>query len=184
MKFCAWLTDRRVNGLKNFNAAYIVSTNGLAMDKVDYIIQHILNPLWKDRKRLRPTVNDTLESYHVLFTSYNGLGSFLAAQVIADLKYIDACPLRNASDWYWFAASGPGSRRGLNRVMGRDPNAPWKEEKWRSELSWLRDQIIPKLPMDLQLHAQDLQNCLCEFDKYERARLGEGTPKQLYKEKN
>jgi hypothetical protein len=32
------------------------------------------------------------------------------------------------------------------------------------------------------MHAQDLQNCLCEFDKYERARLGEGTPKQIYKE--
>jgi hypothetical protein len=31
-----------------------------------------------------------------------------------------------------------------------------------------------------QLHAQDLQNCLCEFDKYERVRLGEGRPKAKY----
>ncbi len=28
------------------------------------------------------------------------------------------------------------------------------------------------------LHAQDLQNCLCEFDKWMRVRLGEGKPKR------
>jgi hypothetical protein len=43
---------------------------------------------------------------------------------------------------------------------------------------------LKKLPRNLKdLHAQDIQNCLCEFDKYERVRLGEGTPKQLYKPK-
>jgi hypothetical protein len=31
------------------------------------------------------------------------------------------------------------------------------------------------------LHAQDLQNCLCEFDKFERARLGEGKPKRKFR---
>jgi hypothetical protein len=31
-----------------------------------------------------------------------------------------------------------------------------------------------------RLCAQDLQNCLCELDKYERVRLGEGKPKRRF----
>ena len=30
------------------------------------------------------------------------------------------------------------------------------------------------------LRAQDLQNCLCEFDKWMRVRLGEGKPKRRF----
>lgn len=30
------------------------------------------------------------------------------------------------------------------------------------------------------LDAQDLQNCLCEFDKYERVRMGQGRPRSRY----
>ena len=29
-------------------------------------------------------------------------------------------------------------------------------------------------------HAQDVQNMLCEYDKLQRVRLGEGRPKQLF----
>lgn len=183
-KFKQILEERRIFGQKNFNAAYIVSTNGVAMDKVEYIVTYILNPMWKDRKRLRPGLNCTLSDYHILLTSYNGMGSFLAAQVIADLKYVKGCELVDALDRYSFAASGPGSRRGLNRVMGNGVNSPWKENEWHMTLSVLRVNVNDELMSHgIWLDAQDLQNCLCEFDKYERARLGEGLPKQLYREK-
>lgn len=171
---------RKDNGLKNFNAAYIVSTNGVAMDKVDYIVERVLKPLWADRKKLRPVEFEQLEFYHAYLMKYDGLGSFIAAQVVADLKY--ESPLDKAGDWESFAASGPGSRRGMNRLLGRELSAGWSERAWRDameDLKWAVDKLfIPKF------HAQDLQNCLCEFDKYERARLGEGTPKQIYKERN
>lgn len=172
------LHSRKRLGKKNFNAAYIVSTNGVAMDKIDYVIYNILGLLWAERKNMRPKIGDTLDVYHKMLMGFDGLGSFIAAQVIADLKYIDGCPLKDASDWYTFAASGPGSRRGLNRLMERSVDAPWREHEWRATLLELQEAIKP-----LELHAQDLQNCLCEWDKFERARLGEGTPKQLYREK-
>jgi hypothetical protein len=111
-----------------------------------------------------------------LLTQFDGLGSFIAAQIIADLKYMP--PLDKAKDWHTFASSGPGSRRGLNRVCGRAVNESWTEDKWRAALTALQEKIKP-----LEMHAQDLQNCLCEFDKYERVRLGEGEPKQIYREK-
>ena len=37
---------------------------------------------------------------------------------------------------------------------------------------------FPDAPL---LTAHDVQFCLCEFDKYERVRLGEGRPRALYK---
>lgn len=172
---------RRDNGLKNFNAAYIVSTNGVAMDKVDYIVTRVLGPLWTARKELRPLNEMELYQYHMKLTKYDGLGSFIAAQVVADLKYIPSCYLYDANDWMTFAASGPGSRRGLNRVLGFNVHSKLSEGVWRHSLRELQLEVNEELSEPL--HAQDLQNCLCEFDKYERARLGEGTPKQLYKEK-
>jgi hypothetical protein len=86
-----------------------------------------------------------------------------------------------ASDWWTWAVSGPGSRRGLNRVVGRAKDTNWSEKAWKDTLVVLQKEVAVLLPpwMD-RLHAQDLQNCLCEFDKYERVRLGEGRPRSLY----
>lgn len=182
------LHRRKRDGEKVFNAAYIVSTNGIAMDKIDYVVLRVLGPLWADRKNMRPWSFVTLWEYHEKLMKHDGLGSFLAAQVVADLKYADECELAGADDWDTFAASGPGSRRGLNRVLNIPPERPWKEAEWRRWLGQLQKQLNAELKKKPRLftkplHAQDVQNCLCEFDKYERARLGEGTPKQIYKEK-
>jgi hypothetical protein len=94
----------------------------------------------------------------------------MGGQIVADLKYV--APLRHAADWHTFAAPGPGSRRGLNRVLGRPVNARWKDDEWRCELRRLHNSLQPQLEGTGlgELHAQCLQNCLCELDKYERAR--------------
>lgn len=169
-------------GNKVFNPAYIVSTNGRKMNKVEYIARCVLTPLWKQRAVVRKSVHNanTLAEVHAVLTQFNGLGSFLAAQVIADLKEIP--PLKNAVDWHTWAASGPGSRRGLNRVCNREITAPWKERNWLTTLQQLQARLNPmiiKLGW-LPLCAQNTQNSLCEFDKYERVRLGQGRAKQKY----
>jgi alpha-glutamyl/putrescinyl thymine pyrophosphorylase clade 1 len=82
-----------------------------------------------------------------------------------------------------FAVPGPGSKRGLNRVLGRPKDASWRDEDtWRAAFRQLREQITPELErIGLgDLHASDLQNCLCEFDKHERVRLGEGKLKRRF----
>lgn len=171
------LAARRAAGKKNFNAAYIVSTNGRAMDKVDYVIDFVLTPAWESRKRLARMMQvGQLGNVHIELSGLQGLGSFMAAQVIADLKY--AFPAQ-WEDFHTFAASGPGSKRGLNRVLGRDLKAPWNEIAFREALLTLRDKVNARLSWE-PLTAHDIQNCLCEYDKYERARLGEGRPKQIY----
>lgn len=178
--FLQILKLRRDRGDKNFSSAYMITNAGHKMFKEIYLADYTLEPLWRARERLRPRNGDSLNSYHMLLGQMHGFGSFLAAQVVADLKYTP--PFEGAADWHSFAASGPGSRRGLNRVLARPVDAPWKEDDWRVALGRLREAVEPMFlaaGMEM-LHNQDIQNCNCEFDKYERARLGEGRPKQRY----
>lgn len=163
---------------KVFNSAYIVSTNGRAMNKIDYLWQDVICPAWERRAEIRPKAGDTLASFAKRVQSLNGMAGFMTGQVVCDTKYVE--PLRGASDWWTWAVSGPGSRRGLNRVMGWNKDAPWREIEWHRCLMVLSDELAPLMKIMPSLHSQDLQNCLCEFDKYERVRLGEGRPKNTY----
>lgn len=195
------------SGLPVFGGAYMIRNNK-EITKTEYVVDHVLDPLWKTRSLLRPTSDMTLGDYCSRLKECFGIGGFMAGQIIADLKYVK--PLSKAIDWGSFAVSGPGSRRGLNRVLERSVKASWNEITWWQELislkkhfessyrsgfersrgSTSRSTASPtssrgdSLPWPVSylrgLHAQDLQNCLCEFDKYERALWGEGRPKQRY----
>jgi hypothetical protein len=96
------------------------------------------------------------------------------------LKYVE--PLSSAPDWATFAEPGPGSKPGLNLVLGRPADAPWTDNEWRSELRWLRDEIAPDLErLGLgDLCCQDTQNTLCEVQKFLRARSGERAMRRRY----
>ncbi len=182
--FSLILEGRKAMGEKVFTGAYMVSTNGTVIDsKISYVADYLLTPAWAARAKLRPTREDSLDSFHRRLMHCNGLGSFMAAQVVADVKYAADNPLAKAEDWWTWAASGPGSRRGLNRVLGKPPSAPWTEAGWRAAFEELRVAVLPLLLKAKvgRLSGQDLQNCLCEYDKYERVRLGEGKPRSLYR---
>jgi hypothetical protein len=173
------LHAHKADGHNVFNAAYIVSTNGRTMDKIDYIVAEVLGPMWALRANFNASLKGlSLAGAHDLLMRQNGLGSFMAAQILADLKYAD--PMRWV-DFDTFAASGPGSKRGMNRVLDRPIDTPLREGHFREHLATLREKVNSRLKWKPRITAQDLQNCLCEFDKYERARTGEGKPKQLYK---
>lgn len=178
-KFVKLIHDLKAAGQPAFSGAYVVSTNGIAMDKAEYLAERVLAPLWKAREQIRPRTGDTLDEFHTRLMQFDGMGSFLAAQVVADVKYVQ--PLMHAADWWTWAASGPGSRRGLNRICERAVDAPWTEKAWRVALAELHLKIEPALAkMGLRLHAQDLQNALCEVDKYYRIMLSEGKMKCKY----
>ena len=122
-----------------------------------------------------------LALYDWIRVGCNGLGTFMAAQLVADLKYLPT--FRRAEDWWAFAAPGPGSKRGLNIVLGRALDSPWRDSDWLDELSNLNRQVTPKLEEIRipQLHNQDLQNCLCEFSKYTKVSRGIGRPRQIFR---
>jgi alpha-glutamyl/putrescinyl thymine pyrophosphorylase clade 1 len=133
---------------------------------VVWLTKVVFPALWSARKSLRPCAGDTCASVHARLMTLHGWGGFLAAQVVNCLKY--AGPLRSASDWWSFAASGPGSRPGLNYVLGRDPKAPWPESAWRAEFDKVYTDVIrPEAArLGVEFSASDGQSICCEFSKF------------------
>ena len=168
------LKEHRDKGNKVFTGAYTVSTCGLAMDKIDYVIDKVFTPLRKTIINACDT--ETLEDVWEDLCQYQGFSSFMAGQVVADLKYIE--PLLRATDWNTFAPLGPGSIRGLNRVYGRPVGATIKQQQGTQELLEIQSIIRRELALDLPLH--DVQNCMCETDKYLRLKYDNGKVRSKY----
>ncbi|PWT89988.1 MAG: hypothetical protein C5B54_07960, partial [Acidobacteria bacterium] len=99
----------------------------------------------------------------------------------ADLKYVSF--MLKVPDWWIWATPGPGSMKGLNIVMGRLIDTPWRKGEWLPALESLSERVTPLLKsygMD-KLHNQDLQNCLCEWSKYTKVANGWGRPRQIFR---
>jgi hypothetical protein len=179
-RFVAVITGRMARGETCFGPAYNISNGGESVPKASHIAG-VLSKLWARRKVLQPKPEDTCHTFYGRLREMDGFGSFMAAQVLADTKFVE--PLRSARDWWTFAAPGPGSMRGINRVMCRPVKTKWRDDdSWRLALHKLHDAIVPELQRIGigRLSASDLQSCLCEFDKFERVRLGEGKPKRRF----
>jgi len=161
-----------------WGSAYIVSTNGRRQPKHEYIAG-LLERLFTQLYGPPGTVlGGTLATAHRRLQAVQGLGSFMAAQVVADLKNTKGHPLADAEDWYAFAAPGPGSLRGLSRFHQRQVTATKFEGALASARQWLYNNGYKLLVQDLC--NQNLQNCFCEFDKYVRVKNGEGRSKRKY----
>ena len=172
--------SRKDRGLKVWTGAYMIGTQGNAKDKPLFIAQNVLQPLWDRREELRPKPGTTLEEFARKIINIKNQGTFMVGQIVADAKYADP-HLLDAPDWWTWTVSGPGSRRGLNRVIGNPLTKGWNDKDFKAAMLILRNDVNDELPPWMpELHAQDLQNCLCEFDKYERTRLGEGRPRSGY----
>lgn len=181
-RFVDVIDARKAGGLKAFTGAYMVRADAHQTgSKAAYLADFVLEPMWRDRKHIRPREGDTLQAFHARLMLYRDMGNFMAGQVVADAKYFDTY-LTLADDWSTWACSGPGSLRGLNRVRGREPNASWtKHGSWETAFHEEREAFLAMRHSNVpELSGQDFQNCLCEFDKYERVRLGQGKPRSLY----
>lgn len=161
---------------KIWNGAYIISTAGKKMSKLDYCFDMFIHA------HSLPDLLDgvtTLKLAHSRLMQVNGLASFLAAQVVADLKRYDEHPLYWADDWFSFSAPGPGSLRGLGWFWDtKVTNASYEEliqTAYAQVKHHLPDSIIKKLDM------QNFQNCFCEYDKFMRVTNKTGRSKRKYK---
>ena len=159
---------------KVWGSAYIVSTCGQKIDKITYMSELLTEVQYKlrdDRYKLGPL--RSCEEAHEYLLTIRGLSDFMAAQIVADIKHTSGMGLCSSPDFYTFAKPGPGSLRGL---------------AWYFELDKVRkgdfSALIKKVRTDLELppefELQDLQNCLCEFDKYMRILNGTGRSKRSY----
>lgn len=177
------LKNRKAKGYTIFNPAYIITGGGSnpggrtgKNDKIDLVLDLSVNRIYKERPVIYP--NSMQRSCEVM-SNYWGISSFMSGQIIADARYAIRGSWKDKKTW---APSGPGSRRGMNRLHNRNIKAPLKEEKFLEELRDIMKHFSRFVGLNLKgrMEAIDWQNCLCEFDKYERALWGDGRPKRKY----
>ena len=127
----------------------------------------------------------SLEFVHEWLMDIPYIGAFMAYEVVCDLRHT---MLHMAPDIDTWASAGPGAFRGAGRIDGgrvdfyrRGNRADTQSvlETMQRLLAESKDArnwsaAWPRWEM------REVEHTLCEFDKYERARLGEGTPKQCY----
>lgn len=162
---------RRLGGEKLWTSAYTISTCGKSMDKVDYMLGVVDECIgrWGDISDFDQAKGNTLAAAHGALMRVDGLGSFLAAQVVADLKNTKGHRLQNAHDWHMWSAPGPGSLKGLSEYFEKVVTP----RTYHNHIHKCWEDVRPLLPPGLQdLHMQDFQNCLCEFSKFMRVRRG------------
>ena len=157
------------------HVAYRVANYLGYVTKFEGHVDALLTPAWQSREHFRPRPGDTCATFAARLQELPRIGPFLSGQVVADLKFFP--PLSAAPDTMSFATPGPGSERGLARVLGK----PLKfylnnETQWQRGFNELFVQLTPEIEKILGalLSASDFQSCLCEVDKLERYRIDHG----------
>jgi len=169
------------------NGAYIVSTAG-GMNKLDGLL-HCFKNVFVKAQEIQVEMEQegcTLEHACELLQKFPHIGAFIAYEIVTDLRHTI---LKNAPDIFTWANPGPGAARGLGRVMGLSYDHFSRHSKRSVDEMMQHMQTLLAMSKDDSLWSQDypfwemreVEHTLCEFDKYERARLSEGTPKQQYK---
>lgn len=162
-----------------WGSAYVITTHGIPMSKASYLARNVLGGAYRSLQALQNGCRgSTLGAAHAALQGLEGLGSFLAAQVVADLKNTKGHPLNTAKDWHEFVAWGPGSLRGASWVHYGEPGRVGATN-FRDHFDVIADFVRERLGRQ-ELCNQDIQNCLCEFDKYCRVRTGIGRSKRRY----
>ncbi len=143
---------------------------------------------------------EPLFDYWEWLRSQSYLGKFHSYEIVTDLRH--TALLKNAPDVLTWANVGPGARRGINRVMGRDKKFRISDEhaleemlmllemstfaeywpKWSERGGFLhRNFDMPDLGVDHKKtdwslwEMRDVEHTLCEFDKYMRLKKKEKT---------
>lgn len=174
---------RKARGCRIFTNAHMLT--GLhAGDKIDQCVDYTFRFLWEHRQELEPTPNDSLKSAFdkLIAAKIPAIGKFLAYEIVTDLRHTRY--LSHAMDKHCWANPGNGARRGIERVMGcyevgriRNWDPDYLVQRMVDLLDVSRIVLPDWMP---KLEMREIEHTLCEFDKYERARLGEGTPRMHY----
>lgn len=172
-------------GFQIWGGAYVITTHGQKMEKAKYLTHQVLEDVHKRIESVRVACRGVGQGARCATASaklqeIDGIGSFLAAQVVADLKNTPGHPLQTAVDWWSFVEPGPGSMRGIDWICF-EAETKTTPRNFHSRFMLIRAWVDAHWPADIpKISNQDLQNCLCEFDKYCRVATATGRSKRKY----
>lgn len=173
------LNDRKARGEKVYTGAYMISAPATKrQDKQSYIAETVIGDLWNRRDffarllRRKPALREVHEG----ITRSNGWGQFMAYQAVVDMRF--TALLQDAEDVSRWAAAGPGTLRGLNRIHGRAVDYSLSQSQALTEMRAIY--AVVQQETGVTMDFSDVPNILCETDKYLRVKNGEGKPRALY----
>lgn len=119
--------------------------------------------------------------------SYPYLGGFMAYQLVADLKYTPL--LEDAPDRFTWAYPGPGTTRGVSRLLYGKPDVLSQNNRAHRALIIETIGEMVRLSRDAAYwpqqwrtwEASDASNWFCEYDKYLRVAVDGQRMKQRYR---
>lgn len=182
------LSARVAEGKTILGAAYMIKSP-LRKDKVTGLLECI-DAVNHDIPEMAETFAPratTLQSVHERLCTYPFLGPFMAYEMVTDLRRSPV--LAGAPDIDTWASAGPGAARGIARVLdlplgtykhGVAKDRECMNDRMRELLSVAQNDPDAWPTAWPRWEMREVEHTLCEFDKYERARLGEGRPKQRF----
>jgi len=184
-----------------FTGAYVITNQGISAPKQEVVVDYFLKGLHKAAGSIVKLAHETQswEATAQEMRKLNGFGGtgFMAKEVLIDTTYtgfwekVKEDPVDGTfsypEDWWRWTPIGPGALRGAGRVLREDYDVDkrMKESRAREIINDLHDWQEGYWPVEEKgaLSPTDIQFGLCEFDKYERVRLGQGTPRSRYRAK-
>lgn len=145
---------------------------------------------WEESGRAEFEKVPTMQRAHELLMGMDGLSGFTSYEVVTDLRWTCAVSPGQATTW---AHAGPGAVRGMSRLL-------YGEDTYLDQASLADQQLINVEMRDLLKKSKDeaywpqcdvewpswelreVEHTLCEFDKYERLRRGQGQTKRRFYE--
>lgn len=170
------LLARRAAGEKTMRGAYMMpvhGNNGRGKSVDEYYLAAVAEAHTVDWQKL-----ESFAAVAGRLTQILSIGDFLANQVVADLR---RCPhWRDMPDRSTFVLCGPGTRRGLDRYEAAGKVAdPMRlgirqQRVYVERLQVIRQYLLDECFFNTTFYdPNNLANCFCEWDKYERVLHGE-----------
>jgi hypothetical protein len=170
------LNARRKRGEKVYTGAYMISAPATkGADKQAYVAETVIGDLWRRGWEFSYPFR-SLRHTHELITASKGWGNFMAYQAVVDMRFTPL--LSGAPDVFTWAAAGPGSLRGLNRLHGRPVDGQLSQEQALEEMRSIYE--LAERTTGVAMDFSDVANILCETDKYLRVLSGQGKPRARY----
>lgn len=163
----------RIHG-KVYTGAYIIPPSAIpGVGKNEYIVEEVIGGLWRHRTTFDPM---TLQGTHLWLMRHQGWGQFMAYQAVVDMRF--TAILGSASDANTWAAAGPGTLRGLNRIQGLSAkHRKLSQSEALNEMYRVYNEVSA---IPIKIDFSDVPNILCEVDKYLRVQNDEGRPRATY----
>lgn len=172
----AVLSRRRSRGDKIYTGAYMISAPpARGADKQAYIAETVIGDLWRRRAEFDPPLRG-MRRAHELLKASPGWGNFMSYQAVVDMRFTQL--LSGTPDIATWAAAGPGTIRGLNRLHGRAVDQSLSQETALEEMRAIYE--IAHAETGVAMDLSDVPNALCETDKYLRVLHREGRPRARY----